>query len=343
MSGESRSSENEDFQPPGKEGLSQFLTRLLDQLSLSAWFPAAILVALMLLIGSIRAAGGDIGEAFESIATMRISAVVLLIGAIVITTVLTQAFQFEAIQFLEGYWRPGTTRDRLAGILIGRHQRRRARLEKRAAELAERAFAEAQLAMLEKGISPVVVQLVAERRRSAAARTAGTAKDRALAGQLIWERFVPPAEARRLSGVRRLKDGYPDFESDVQPTRFGNLLRAYEGRLQEKGIITVERFVQQTMHLLPTTLRAQHDQFRSRLDLYCSLIVVLVISGLVAVGTFATLDWPLLVVTACLSLVLVIICYRAAIASVRGYGTVLMTMAEHAASQAADEKGGRLT
>ena len=113
-----------------QQTLSQLAARILDQLSTSAWLPAAALVGLVLLIGSVRNAHGDIARAFERISSMSFAAVILLLVATVIMTMLTQAFQFEAIQFLEGYWGPRDLPVRIADWRADRHNRRRVELKK---------------------------------------------------------------------------------------------------------------------------------------------------------------------------------------------------------------------
>src|SRR6185437_10040384 len=93
--------------PRYQESLSQLVARILDQLSVSAWLPAAILVATLLIAGSIRSAGGDFHAALTSIVSMNAASLILLTGAVILATTLTQAFEFEAIRLLEGYWGPG--------------------------------------------------------------------------------------------------------------------------------------------------------------------------------------------------------------------------------------------
>ena len=115
------------------------------------------------------------------------------------------------------------------------------------------------------------------------------------------------------------------------PTRFGNTLRAYEERVHDiRGADPLERFVQKVWHELPTNLRQSHDHLRGRLDLYCTLYVVFVVSGVFAVVTFIGLSVWLLGATAVIALICSWLTYRAATTSARAYGTVLVTIAEMA-------------
>lgn len=50
------------------------------------------------------------------------SSVLLLVGAVILATTLTQAFEFGAIRMLEGYWVLGTSEPlSLRGYASGRH------------------------------------------------------------------------------------------------------------------------------------------------------------------------------------------------------------------------------
>jgi putative transposase len=98
----------ETTKPDARETLSQLIARILDQLSVSAWLPAAALVFMFLLVGSLRHADGDLNKAIAAIGDLDLAPLVLLLGALILSTMLTQAFEFEAIRLLEGYW--GTRR-----------------------------------------------------------------------------------------------------------------------------------------------------------------------------------------------------------------------------------------
>ena len=87
------------------EGLSQFLAKVLDQLSLTAWLPAAVLVAGITVLGRLRLNSDESpGDVLSALARMHFGALVILLFALVTATVITQSFAFEAIRVLEGYW-----------------------------------------------------------------------------------------------------------------------------------------------------------------------------------------------------------------------------------------------
>jgi hypothetical protein len=83
------------------EGISHFLAKVLDQLSLSAWLPALVLVASMTLMTRLHSLGTlDLVRAVNDITrTKPIGLLVTLLLGIVVAALLTQAFAFEM-------WRP---------------------------------------------------------------------------------------------------------------------------------------------------------------------------------------------------------------------------------------------
>jgi hypothetical protein len=86
-------------------GLSQFLTRILDQLSPSSWMPAIVVVANLALILQLHSQRNlDVGQAVLSLTKAPVGLLIVLVLAIVVTSIVTQAFASSVIRFLEGYW-----------------------------------------------------------------------------------------------------------------------------------------------------------------------------------------------------------------------------------------------
>lgn len=119
------------------DGLSQLVARILNQLSVSAWLPSAALVLviafLIHLVAAVDAASHPrplvaISAAFAALGTTKYGGIILMLSAVVVLTMLTQAFSFEFIRMLEGYWgtwiwlsllsefRISRTRDRLQAV-----------------------------------------------------------------------------------------------------------------------------------------------------------------------------------------------------------------------------------
>ena len=142
--------------PP--EGLSAFAARVLDQLSVSAWLPAALLVAGLFLLVKVRYNDGAIMEALADVGNTKGGTIVLLAATVVVLTTVTQALEFGAIRVLEGYW----GRRRLASSLARRcsnHQTNRlSGIEKKRRVLMREAFESARHGLLNARVSPEAVE-----------------------------------------------------------------------------------------------------------------------------------------------------------------------------------------
>jgi len=140
------------------------------------------------------------------------------------------------------------------------------------------------------------------------------------------------AEAWRLARIDRLiaeKEAYP-VDSRVLPTKLGNLLRATEDKLQHTGG-DVRGFVLRRRGLVSPRIQVQHDQFRTRLDMYCTLVFVsaflAVIAPLALVGRTGIIP---ITITAGSFIMMSVASYLAAIASADGYCSALRQMDEAA-------------
>jgi hypothetical protein len=112
------------------------------------------------------------------------------------------------------------------------------------------------------------------------------------------------------------------------PTRLGNTLRAYEDRAHDPEEGRLEGLILRVYHRLPVSLQSEHDQYRSRLDLYCSLCFVLMLSAIAVVPSFLRLGWEYVTVTAGGLMIVATLSYRAAVASARGYGAAVEAISE---------------
>ena len=316
-------------QPPAtpQETLSQLIARILDQLSVSAWLPAAALVFIFVLVGSLRHEDGDLSAAIGAIGAFDLGDIVLLVSAVVVTTMLTQAFQFEAIRLLEGYW--GTWRPIVwLAEWRCRHQLdRRDRLLARANHAEERAVEAAQKEMLSDGIPPALVGTFLAIKLGGDFTTVSK-PDLEAAAELEWTSLAPAHELRLMDALISAAAEYPESDRLVLPTKLGNTLRAREEPLHDRSDGKLENLVHRIFDDVPVALQVEHDQFRSRLDLYCSLVLVFAVGGGIATILLAGYGTALVVTAAALTVVLSTLSYRAAIASARAYGDLLVTMTE---------------
>jgi hypothetical protein len=319
---------------PG-QSVSEVVARVLDQLSVSAWLPSGVLVFALLLIGNVRAEDGDLGKAIAAIGRIHFPAVVLLAAAIIVATVVTQAFEFETIRLLEGYWKPGRLRNAVGARLSQRHQRKRDALERRRTELVRRGVALARTEMRARGVSAEIADVV---EAEALTQPAGTVlpETRVAADAVNWRDYAPVQERTQLAAIDRALRDYPSPHL-ILPTRLGNTLMAYEELLHGSNSGPFEGVVLERLERLPAPVRREHDQFRSRIDLYCTLLLVFLVTGIAGVavlatpGTHASPYRPHVVASilvAALALAFTALSYRAAVVSARKYGYVLSLIAE---------------
>jgi hypothetical protein len=124
---------------------------------------------------------------------------------------------------------------------------------------------------------------------------------------------------------RQLTD-YPKLPNRVMPTKLGNILRRTEDSLVHAGD-DVQGFAMRRRSLVPMRVQIQHDQFRDRLDMYCTLVfVTCTISGVSAAVLYSRVRWYQTAAVAAAYFLFALACYGSAVASARGYCVVLKEM-----------------
>lgn len=392
------------------QSLSQFAARVLNQLSVSAWLPAAALVltaAFLLQLGSVldraseqqrdpqvataaawgsrtdlasppataspSGAGAPQGSpgpgaspsaesarsasaaptplprpdeegrvlqtTLSTLTEIGFGGVVVLIVLIVVMTMLTQSFAFEAIRVLEGYWGPFLPLEWLTDLCSLRFcwtarylNWRRGRLLQAAVVQVECELRKEEKARLDVGEEPFFteVRLGHLRRHIVEEEELDDVDDRTRrwVRNHPWRRDLKATTSRRLTNVEtRLRD-YPD-PTRVLPTRLGNVIRRHEDNTGERNL---ESFVQRVWSRLPFSLQVQHDEYRARLDLYCTMVFVFpVLAALAVVRLYPYRPYAITAVV-----VMAVLCwwiYRAGIASARAWGQTLELIAAYAAAQ----------
>jgi len=319
--------------------LSQFVASVLDQLSLSAWLPSAALVLLLdftFHLGAVLDSGSrphnpaDItGAALAAMGRIGVSGAVLLIIAVVVLTMLTQAFAFEAIRVLEGYWGTFRAIEWAASLRCAMHRSKLTRLGRRRNKLTEKALETAVKKINARRQKPYVTPnmesvLKAWEFGTKPAVTLTSAEEKRLQ-KVVWESSAPPEPMRRRVNVdRRIRD-FPRADH-VLPTRLGNILRYHEDKLDVED---VESFVQDVFDDLPSSLQQSHDEERNRLDLYCSMVFVLALSAFATVARLGPRSWPYALGFGAIDIVGLRVMYGAALATARAYGSVLLTIMKH--------------
>jgi hypothetical protein len=128
------------------QGVSAFLGRVLNQLSLSAWLPAAMLVGSLALLVQLHAQKNrNVDEAVTRLTNKPLGILILLLFAIVLATLVTQAFEFEVIRILEGYWGSGPVSHAMSRVFIRRQLQTQTRLLDKHEMLQVQALHEAEL------------------------------------------------------------------------------------------------------------------------------------------------------------------------------------------------------
>lgn len=311
----------------GISTLSQFAAKVLDQLSLSAWLPALLFAATVTLEAQFRDDHiKSIGDALTNITDNVVPFLLLIIPVLVLATMLTQAFSFGAIRFLEGYWlRPSPIRWRRSW-LIKRHVRRFNDLRDRRRAAALHAFAEARATLLAKKVPAEVINSLELEAATGVEQTMDDGPLKSAFGSIRWWTYC---HAWEVAKVEQLDIQIADYTSKAArklPTRLGNVQRHYEDGIKNPGK-ELRTFAMRNKPLVSPAVQLQHDQFRQRLDMYCTLVFVSWACAAVTLPllTYQVSGWAVLGVCAGF-LVFSWVAYLSAIASAHGYGATLQVM-----------------
>lgn len=319
------------------EGLSAFAAKILDQLAVTAWLPATMLVAATALLVQLHDAGNlDIPAAVERLATQPWGVLVILAFGLVLATMVTQAFSFEAIRLLEGYWGASGISSALLRWGIGRQVESWKEARKLADGLDLKAFQGAASELLKR--EERAHYDVWHDKVHKVPRAKWSQQDRAVVDEALsidWRVHADPATVALWERAVARLDDFPQGPRTFLPTALGNVIRASEEQLQGSGK-DLERFVMNRYESIPSRLATRHDQFRSRLDMYCTL--TLVFSALAAEAVALLLgtadgwvSWIPPAGGALIFAALARVSYHAAAASGRGYGAVLLSVRDAAA------------
>lgn len=311
-------------------GLSQLLSNILDQLSISAWLPAAMLVgnaAVLLQLHSNR--NLNIADAVKELTGKPLGTLIVLAFSLLLATIVTQAFEFEIIRFLEGYYN-STHRIIQAALSfrIRRHEAKRGRLQHKHQQVERAAFMKARDKMLsmegayDRTLLDIIEDGLYQRKREIA-----SAVESAIS-QINWRAQLPSHTRYKMDCIRARLESYP-VSNRVLPTRLGNVLRASEDKLPLARGENLEGFVIRHYDKLPPALKAEHKEFRTRLDMYCCLVLVFTALALLGIALLidAAPPWGVALFAGSYW-AMSYVCYEAAIASARGYGGALLEIGQ---------------
>jgi hypothetical protein len=310
------------------DGLSAFVARILDQLSLSAWLPAAFLAASLALLLQFRGdKSADLLKAVRTLTADPVRVLVLIIPVLVLTTVVTQAFSFEAIRTLEGYWRRRGPASVARTLMIKRHVRRANALTKRRQKVCEIAYYTAEPKILRANIPLPIVYAMKAQALELENPAPLTDDEKNELNKRNWENWCDAWHIAKIEHLRDAEEAYPLETSRILPTKLGNLIRATEDALQHTGG-DVQGFALRRYAGVPRLVQAEHDKFRSRLDMYCTLVFVsaslLILAPLILFQSGIGIH-VIAIISVCFG-TLSEASYLAAIASARGYCSALREM-----------------
>ncbi|RKR74045.1 hypothetical protein [Frondihabitans australicus] len=308
--------------------VSALAARILGQLSLSAWLPGAFFVAcIAVLLWFQRVHSVTLAGAGQFVQHNWIPFLIFALPAVVISTLVTQAFAFEAIRALEGYWPSVWPLDRF------RHSAQKRALKRKAARSDEyesalvEAFRSARPALEKRGIHEDILDAVERDLQGKARPSRLTEDEHDEADSLEWEELCAPWHSARIVRLRQARSELPE-DSRVMPTRLGNVLRAGEDALTNSG--DLEGFVMRNRDRVPSRILVNHDEFRTRLDMYCTMVFVSLALGAFTWPILWNVPWPQRVVVSAILAVTAAASYLAALGSARGYVVVLRQIDRYA-------------
>jgi hypothetical protein len=309
------------------DGISAFVARVLDQLTLSAWLPAGFFTASIAVLLEFRSARSvNILSAVRALTSDPLRVLVLILPLLILATMVTQAFSFEAIRTLEGYWRRRGFASFARTLMIKWHVHRKYTIDSRLQRAKEKAFLAARDQMIKDGLPDAVINALKTQVLGGVMPSLSDG-ERGLFAETSWRAYSNAWHLAKLDHLLNDEEAYPD-PNRILPTRLGNLIRATEDELQAVG--DLQGFVFRRHAKMPLRIQLQHDRYRTRLEMYCTLVFVSaalfaltlpvllergiggVAVGLVA-GSFALLSGA---------------SYLAAIASASGYCAALRAMNE---------------
>jgi hypothetical protein len=332
--------------PEPAAGLSPFSARILDQLSLTAWLPAALVVAhtyLVVAMYMVRAGNGDepsIENLKDAVVALNEEALGVTLAAlfgVVLVTLVTQSLEFAAIRFLEGYWGGSIIAAIPTRIGVQLQQLTIMLLDRRASKLERKAFASAAPQISEElEDSPEfasAVLLVGYDKPTTHLETHPEGKQLLVRAQRYywqgdWLQHSSAHLRHRVNSVYLKRKAFPSDHSRLMPTRLGNALRTFEAELRGDAAGSRMRgYLYERLDSVTPALMQQHTQYRNRLDMYA---VMAMLAAVLAVLDLWLLP-PVLPREAVVGVIagfaaLSLVSYRGAIAAAMDYGAILLAM-----------------
>jgi hypothetical protein len=154
-----------------------------------------------------------------------------------------------------------------------------------------------------------------------------TVEERKRLDRLNWRDWCDAWRVATIDHLSNEEDAYPPDTHRILPTRLGNLIRATEDQLDHTGD-DVQGFALRRYAMAPRLVQLEHDKFRNRLEMYCTLVFVsaalIVLTPITLLGS--GVDSVAVAIMAGSFAALGEASYLAAIASAGGYCSALREM-----------------
>lgn len=297
-----------DDQVPGPT-LQAYLLRVLDQMSVSAWIPGVYVMTCLVFVVHFACTGAVVPSAtFEVLTANALQLAVLVVPGTVLTTLVMQAFCLDAVRVLAGDWPDRRPLRGLHRHMVRRQGRRLDLLLDRCDEVVARAVAD---------------------------HLEATGREPDLAAGDDWLLVVRPEIRAVYASVLAERLRWP-APSRCKATRLGSFVERGEACLGRVAGNPRTVLLGRTGGLA-VTLQQQYAEYRTRLDLYCTLVFAN--WGLTAASAALLLharlrgpDQVWRVGGLVLAFVLLSrVCHGAAVRTARDYADVLEGVAEHLA------------
>lgn len=304
--------------------LSSVAGKVLDQLSLAAWLPAAMLVGNLAVLIQIRArAHPSVAGAIIDLTKAPLGILIALVFALVLATTITQAFEYQVVRTLEGYWGLHLLSVPFTWLGMVMHVRSQRVLEEKSEKLMRRACRKAHIALADSAdFDDRTVSILDKWSRERPLSEYSPAEVVAALGT-SWMEHAPLYLYRRLMAVDERRQYLP-ARRRIMPTRLGNTLRAMEDTLPAGSDLSLRTYAIDRLDSMSATSRGMFTQYRTRLDMYCMLVFIFVVLAAAALLLMVTDDLIRFAVGFSLGYaVLGVVSYRAAVFSARGVNDIL--------------------